>query len=138
MLDTPTPHHISAIDSHALKLVLHLVRRMAAHGIDDAHAAQAAFGFFGLGYRRPLILIRALILEMARGSHRRIRISPCCSFQMTDDEALLIDALIHARPQNEIGHWSMRTLLGGANHLPALSAAMACHDALADMGHPVG
>ena len=137
MLDTPaTPLHVSTLDAPALRVTLLLVRRMAAHGIDDAHATQAALGFFGLGYRRPLILLRALILEMARGSNRRIRISPCCSFQMTEDEGLLIDTITHARPRERTAHKSMRSLLGGANHLPALSAAMAYHDALADMGHP--
>lgn len=137
MLDAPTPAplHIARLEAPALRITLLLVRRMAAHGIDDAHATQAAFGFFGLGYRRPLILLRAMLVEMARASNRRIRISPCCHFRMTEDEAMLIQTITLARPLEMTAHQSMSMLLGGANHLPALSAAMAYHDAMEDMGH---
>ncbi len=139
MLDTPTPdrQQIARLSAPALRLTLFLVRRMAAHGIHDAHANQATLSFFGLGYRRPLVLLRALMVEMARASNRRICISPCCRLQMTEDEALLIETIAQARPQDMAAHLSMASLLGGADHLPALSAAMAYHDALEDMGQPV-
>lgn len=139
MLDTPapTPLHTARLESPALRLTLLLIRRMAAQGIDDAHATQTALGLFGLGYRRPLILLRAMLVEMARASNRRIQISPCCRLHMTEDEALLIKTITLARPQDMNAHQAMSTLLGGSNHLPSLSAAMAYHDALGDMGHPV-
>jgi hypothetical protein len=40
------------------RLLLYAIRRMGAHGLNDAHAANALFGTFGRGYRRPLILLR--------------------------------------------------------------------------------
>lgn len=120
MLDTPAsyPLHVARLEAPALRLTLLLVRRMAAHGMDDAHATQAAFGFFGLGYRRPLILLRALMLEMARASTRRIYISPCCRLQMTEDEALLIETIAQARPQHMPVHRALSSLLGARTTFP--------------------
>ena len=45
-------------------------------------------GAFGRSYRRPLVLMRAMMLELARASSRKILVAPCCCARMTADEAL--------------------------------------------------
>src|SRR5881628_304358 len=70
------------------RLLLFAVRRMAAGGIADAHAAYALFTGFGLGYRRPLILLRALMAEVSRVSAAQLKVAPCCCARMTRDEAM--------------------------------------------------
>lgn len=119
------------------RLTLFAVRRMAAFGLNDAHAANAMLCGFGLGYRRPLILLRAFMHELATGSSRAIRIAPCCALRMTEDEAHMLGALAAAceNSRNAAGH--LASLTGRAINNPALSAAMAYNDALADMGRPM-
>ena len=48
------------------RLFLFVMRRMATAGVNDAHAANAMLGAFGRSYRRPLVLMRAMMLELAR------------------------------------------------------------------------
>jgi len=55
---------------------------MGATGLNDASAASAFIGLFGLSYRRPLVLVRALMAETARVSARTISLAPCCRGRM--------------------------------------------------------
>src|SRR6478736_3110082 len=48
------------------RLLLFGVRRMAAAGLNDAHATHAFLTGFGLFYRRPVILLRAFMAESSR------------------------------------------------------------------------
>lgn len=80
-------------DSQLQRATLIILRRMAIHGIRDAQASLLAMERFGLGFRRPLVLMRCLIIEIARGSRRTIRIAPCCAPGMTQDEGLLLDSI---------------------------------------------
>ncbi len=64
-------------------MILVAMRRMAAHGIRDAHAALLMLDLFGGRFRRPLVLLRAFMLEFARASQRSIKVAPCCSLRMT-------------------------------------------------------
>lgn len=59
------------------RLLLFTIRRMAAGGIADAHAAHAIFTGFDLSYRRPLILLRALSAELSRVSALQLKVAPC-------------------------------------------------------------
>ncbi len=74
-------------------IVLVATRRMAAHGIRDAQAALLLLDLFGAGFRRPLVLLRTFILELAQASQRMIKLAPCCAMRMTEDEARLIAVL---------------------------------------------
>src|ERR1700761_128514 len=78
------------------RLLLFAIRRMAAGGIADAHAAHAIFTGFGLGYRRPLVLLRALMAELSRVSTAKLTVAPCCCARMTRDEAMLLDLIAEA------------------------------------------
>lgn len=80
-------------DDDTERLLLLALRRMARHGIRDAHAANLFLCHFGVRFRAPLVLIRAFMVDLAQVSRRAIMISPCCALRMTDDEARLIEAL---------------------------------------------
>ncbi|MBX7482636.1 DUF6628 family protein [Qipengyuania qiaonensis] len=83
-LDLPLP----ARRHQTLGLVL--VRRLAAHGLHDARATMLALDAAGSDFRKLLVLTRALVVDLARTSRRRILLAPCCAAGMTRDEGLLI------------------------------------------------
>lgn len=105
------------------RLVLVAMRRMAAHGIRDAHAALLMLDLFGARFRRPLVLLRAFMLEFARASQRSIRIAPCCSLRMTRDEGRLIEALRLAAGDPALAGEILADLSGNACVCEPLSAA---------------
>lgn len=83
-LDLPLP----ARRHHTLALVL--IRRLAGHGLHDARAAMLALDVAGRDFRKLLVLTRALVVDLARTSRRRILLAPCCAAGMTRDEGLLM------------------------------------------------
>jgi len=119
------------------RLLLFAVRRMAAGGIADAHAAHALFTGFGLGYRRPLILLRALMAELARVSAAQLKVAPWCCARMTRDEAMLLDLIAEASWRPGPVHAAMRDLLHVHSCLGAVSSAAAVANAFADLGMPL-
>ena len=82
-----------------LRLVLRIVRRMAAHGLRDAQAALLAIDGFGQGFRRPLVLLRAFVAELAQCSHRRIIVAPSCALRMTMDDPSVALRSLRLRPE---------------------------------------
>lgn len=120
-----------------LRLLLFGIRRMAAGGIGDAHASHAIFTGFGLAYRRPLILLRALMAELARVSAAQIRLAPCCCPRMTHDEAALLDLIARAPAQPQSAHRALARLLRVHSCLGALTSAQAVATAFADLGMPL-
>lgn len=119
------------------RLIVYTFRRIAAHGLNDAHAANAMMGSFGMSYKRPLILLRAYMAELARASQRQITIAPCCCPRMTHDEARLLSVLVVANSSPPSARHHLSVLTSDGDILPALSAAMALSDALADLGQPL-
>jgi len=120
------------------RLLLFAIRRMAVGGISDAHAAHAIFTGFGLGYWRPLVLLRALMAELARVSTVQLMIAPCCCSRMTRDEAMLLDLIAEAPARPAQVHQAMGDLLRVRTCLGALSSAEAVANAFADLGMPLG
>ena len=119
------------------RLLLFAMRRVAAHGLDDAHAAHALLCAFGMGFRRPLILLRALMAEASRIAHRRILVAPCCCPRMTDAEAVMLAAIRAARSDPHGVHRDLAALFGVHNCLGALSSAQALAQAFDDLGKPL-
>ena len=119
------------------RLALFAVRRMAAHGIRDAHAAQMMLTSFGINFRRPLVLLRAYMVELSQVSRRTITIAPCCTLRMTIDEARIVGILATAasNPANAAQH--LRCLTGSRAISSPLSVAAAFSAALADLGRPL-
>lgn len=110
-------------DRRSERHVLVAMRRMATHGIRDAHAAMLMLDLFGGRFRRPLVLLRAFMLEFARASQRSIKIAPCCSLRMTTDEGQLIEALRLASREPERAEQVLIGLSGSPCVCEPLSAA---------------
>ncbi len=106
------------------RIVLVCIRRMAAHGIRDAQAALIAIDTFGVNFRRPLVLMRAYIVELAQISQRSIKIAPCCAMRMTRDEGLIIAALSLAGSDLAAADQMLTSLLGNCCVGEPLSAAV--------------
>jgi hypothetical protein len=120
------------------RLLLFALRRIAAGGLNDAHAANAMLGMFGLSFRRPLVLLRALMAEMSRVSNRKVLVAPCCCPRMTGAEGVLLAAVMSARSDPHGAHEALGQLLGVENCLGALSSAQALGQAFEDLGRPLG
>ncbi|MBO9497819.1 MAG: hypothetical protein J7496_02125 [Novosphingobium sp.] len=110
-------------ESRADRMVLVAMRRMAAHGIRDAHAAMVMLDLFGARFRRPLVLLRAFMLDFARASLRSIKIAPCCSLRMTEDEGRLLEALRLAAHEPALAEDLLARLSGSPCVCEPLSAA---------------
>ncbi|RJF94151.1 hypothetical protein D3876_01280 [Sphingomonas cavernae] len=110
---------------------------MAVAGLDDAHAAHAVFAHFGMSYRRPLVLIRAMMAEIARASQQIVKVAPCCCLRMTPDEATLLKTVEQAADQPRRAHTLLGDLMGTADCLGVLTTAQAVGQAFADLGKPL-
>ncbi|CAM3221649.1 Carboxymuconolactone decarboxylase-like domain-containing protein [Sphingomonas antarctica] len=119
------------------RILLYAMRRMAIGGLDDAHAANVLLGQFGLSYRRPLIILRALMLEVSSTSQRSISIAPCCCRRMTADEALLLGSVESATGRPDLACRLMAELTATLDCLAPVSAAQALGQAFEDMGRKV-
>lgn len=119
------------------RLFLFVMRRMASDGVNDAHAANAMLGAFGKSYRRPLVLMRAMMLEIARASSRRILVAPCCCARMTGDEALVISAIGEALTNPLNAYRRLATLLDNDHALGALTCVQAVAQCYGDLGRPL-
>ena len=119
------------------RLALFAVRRMGAGGLADAHVAHAFVGGFGEAFRRPLILMRALMAELAATSAGPIAIAPCCCARMTPAEGALLTVLARAGTAPEIARLLLADLLGIRRIDGVLTSAMAVAQAFADAGRPI-
>jgi hypothetical protein len=119
------------------RLLLFGIRRMAAGGINDAHAAHALFTGFGLSYRRPLVLLRALMAELSRVSTQKLTVAPCCCPRMTADEALMLDVIADAPNDPDGAHVALSRLLHVRTCLGVLGSAQAVASAFSDCGMPL-
>lgn len=119
------------------RLFLYVLRRMASAGVNDAHAANAMLGAFGRSYRRPLILMRAMMLELARSATRKILVAPCCCARMTADEGVLMQAVGTALEDPHAAYEQVVTLLGNDDALGALTCLQAVAQAHGDLGRPL-
>jgi len=141
MYDSPTA--TADIASPALqphggpRLFLFAMRRMAAEGVNDAHAANALLGAFGKSYRRPLVLMRAMMLELARASSRKILVAHCCCIKLTADEARLLQAAGCAVSDPQAAYRRVSTLLANDAALGALTCVQAVAQAFTDLGRPL-
>ncbi|QGP80793.1 DUF6628 family protein [Sphingobium sp. CAP-1] len=132
-LDLPRP----IPGGYGNRLFLFVMRRMATAGVNDAHAANAMLGAFGRSYRRPLVLMRAMMLELARASSRKILVAPCCCARMTADEGLMMQATGEALRDPNAAYDRVSELLGNDHALGALTCLQAVAQAHADLGRPL-
>lgn len=129
------PH--SAPDESGARLLLLSVRRMGVGGLNDAQAASLMIGAFGLSFRRPLVLVRALMAELARASQRSIMIAPSCCCRMTIAEGVLLRAVATSSAAPRRAHARFCSLCGVDQAIGILSSAQAVAQAFADLGRPI-
>lgn len=118
-------------------LFLKAARLMAVGGTNDAHAASLMLGWFGQAYRRPLVLMRALLLELSRVSNRQILLAPPCCGRITRDEALILRALGREEGQVQSCHRDACELLATDEALGAATCFQAVSACFEDMGVPL-
>jgi hypothetical protein len=119
------------------RLLLFGIRQMGMHGLTDACAAHAFVVGFGKGFRRPLVLLRALMRDMATLSERVIPIAPWCCPRMTGTEATLLAVLGRVRTNPESAQLLLADLLGVRDASGVLFTAAALANAFADLGLPL-
>lgn len=129
------PH--SAPDESGARLLLLSVRRMGVGGLNDAQAASLMIGGFGLRFRRPLVLVRALMAELARASQRSIMIAPSCCCRMTIAESTLLRAVALSIVAPRRAHSRFCSLCGIDQAIGIVSSAQAVVQAFADLGRPL-
>lgn len=126
------PHHVP--QDGPTRAVLVAMRRMAIHGLHDAHASLLMFENFGLHFRKPLVLMRALLLEVSQTTRRPIQIAPCCAPRMTPAENALLRAMACA------GHDPAQAsqYLQELTQAPAIEGLLATTKVLAGAFHDSG
>lgn len=128
--------HVAPEDSGA-RLFLLGIRRIGVGGLNDAQAASVMIGAFGLSFRRPLLLMRALMAELARASQETIMIAPSCCARMTTAESMLLGAVVRANAKPRLAHEIFCRLCGIDQAIGILSSAQALSQAFADLGRPI-
>ena len=134
-LATALPHVLPACP-HA-RIALFAIRRMGAHGLADARAAHTLFTVFGQDFRRPLILMRTLMADLASHASGQIAIAPCYCARMTVAEAALMTILAQMEMAPGKAHFLMSDLLGVRRVDGVLASAAAVSAAFADEGRPI-
>ncbi|TPG42480.1 hypothetical protein EAH79_00885 [Sphingomonas koreensis] len=119
------------------RLLLFAIRRLGAHGIDDAQATTAFVTAFGQGFRRPLVLVRSFMRDLATTARTPITIAPCCCRRVTASEATLLTVV--ARSETDPGRAGLllADLLGVQRAGAVLTGAAAISAAFADTGRPI-
>ena len=137
MTETMTilPHSLPACAN--ARIILFAMRRMGANGLADARAAHVMFTAFGQGFRRPLVLMRALMAELASSAAGTIAIAPCCCARMTPAESALISIVARIESTPDTARLLTADLLGVRRVENVLMAAGAVATAFADEGRPV-
>lgn len=131
-----TLHDMPTCD-HA-RLFLFAFRRMGANGLGDAAAAQAMLRAFGKGYRRPLMLMRALMADIATQTGVTIAIAPCCFTRITHAEAAMLTVLARIEREPAVAALLLADLLGMRRVDGLLASAHAVAAAFADAARPIG
>jgi hypothetical protein len=124
-------------DDAALRLIIFGVRQMGAHGLDDAATAHAFMTAFGQDFRRPLTLLRTLMLELSQVSSRPIQIAPWCCPRITPSEATLLAVLRRCTTKERAAGLLLADLLAVRDAAGPLATATALAIACADLGLPL-
>jgi len=122
----------------AARLFLFAVRRMGAHGLNDASAAHAVLRAFGKGYRRPLMLMRAFMADVATHTTVTVPIAPCCFTRITHAEAAMLIVLSRIEHEPAAAALLLADLLGVRRVDGVVASATAVAVAFADAGMPIG
>lgn len=119
------------------RITLFVLRRMGANGLHDARASHALFTAFGQDFRRPLVLMRALMADLAASAAGTIAIAPCCCARMTAAERTLLIILARIEASPETAALLLADLLGVRRVDAVLASVAATASAFADAGRPI-
>ena len=119
------------------RLALFVMRRIGAHGLQDACAVQAMVNGFGVGFRRPLMLARALMIDLTATATGAIAIDPCCCARIMSAQHSLLAVLASAGTRPELPLLLLQDLLGSRRVDGTLASAAALEAAFADAGRPI-
>ena len=119
------------------RVLLFAFRRMGAHGLDDAVAATAIMRTFGARFRRPLVLLRAMMADLAHAATCPISIAPCCCTRMTGSEATVLTIVARAETAPESARLLLGDLIGVRRPDGVLASITLVAQAFADAGRPV-
>ena len=138
---------IATLSTHALphplpecpnaRVVLFAMRRMGANGLSDARTAHGFFTAFGEAFRRPLMLMRALMADMATNAAVPIAIAPCCCARMTAAERTMLTILARVETAPDTARLLLGDLLGVRRVDAVLASVAAVATAFADDGRPI-
>ena len=134
-MTTVLPHPLPSCEN--ARIALFAMRRMGANGLGDARAAHTLFTAFGQGFRRPLILMRALMADLAANSSCPIAIAPCCCGRITSAESALLTILARAETAPDSARLLLSDLLGIRCVDGVLASATAVAQSFADAGRPI-
>lgn len=129
------PHMLP--DDPNARLLIFAFRRMGAHGLNDAHAAQALMEGFGAGFRRPLMLLRAMMADVAGSATCAIAIAPCCCRRMTHAERAILTIVARAETAPESARLLLTDLIGLRQPDGVLASITVVAQAFADAGRPI-
>jgi hypothetical protein len=129
------PHTMPA--GPGARLALFVFRRLGAHGLDDAVAAQAMLTAFGQGFRRPLVLMRAMMADLAASAVAPIAIAPCCCVRMTHAEHAMLTVLTRAETAPDSARLLLADLLAVRHADGVFACVAAVATAFADTGRPI-
>jgi hypothetical protein len=136
--DFTTLLHAPQPEDPAQRLLLFGFRQMGANGLDDACAAHAFVTAFGKDFRRPLILLRTLMMEVSAASARPIQIAPWCCGRMTPCESTILVVLRKSMHCDPVANLLLADMLGVRDASGPLATATALAIAFADLGMPLG
>jgi len=119
------------------RLLLFAFRRMGAHGLKDAHATHALMQGFGRDFRRPLMLLRAMMADVASGATCAISIAPCCCCRMTHAEHAMLTIIARAETAPDSARLLLSDLIGTRQPDGVLASITVVAQAFADAGRPI-
>jgi hypothetical protein len=118
-------------------LLLFGIRRSGAQGLHDAATAHAFMTAFGSSFRRPLLLLRALMAELSSTSANAIQIAPCCCPRITAGEAALVEIVGSVETHPERAELLLRDLMGVRHAGGLVATAHLLALAFRDGGRPL-
>jgi len=119
------------------KLLLFALRQMGRHGIDDACAAHAYMTGFGLSFRRPLVLTRTLVVELADAASQPIEIEPWCCPRVTAAESALLTSLTRSEAEPRTAEKLLADMLGTRDAHGVLAVVQTLAFTFRDLGLPI-
>lgn len=119
------------------RLLLFAFRRMGAHGLHDAAASATLMQAFGGGFRRPLVLMRAMMADLAHAATCPITIAPCCCARMTGSETTVLTILARAETAPDSARLLLGDLIGVRRPDGVLASITLLAQAFADAGRPI-